>query len=91
MFFEERNIFEEKLLLQVFRAGGNDHALARKDRGNQIGQRFAGSGSRFDNQMLFIGERGFDGLRHFELAVAIFVIRVPLGKQTSLAEESPDG
>ena len=91
MLLKERNVLEEKLFLQILGAGGDDHSLARQDGGNQIGERFAGACAGFDDQMFFIGERGFDSLRHFELAVAILVVRVPFGKQTFPAEELPNG
>ena len=87
MFLQERNVLEEELLLQVLGAGGNDDALAGEDGGDQIGERFAGAGAGFDDQMLAVGERGFDGLGHFELAGAVFVIRMPLGKRSMAGEE----
>jgi hypothetical protein len=34
-----------------------------------------------------VGERGFDSLGHFELAGAVFVMRVPLGKRSVAGEE----
>ena len=87
VFLQERNVLEEKLLLQVFRAGGNDDALAGEDGGDQISERFARAGAGFDDQMLAVRERGFHGLGHFELAGAEFVIRMPLGKRAMAGEE----
>ena len=81
MLFEERNVLEEELLLEVFGAGGDDHALAGENRGDQIGERFAGACAGLDDQVLLVGERGFDGLGHFELAGAILVVGMPLGKR----------
>ncbi len=88
--FKEGNVLEEELLLKILGAGGDDHALAGKNRGDQIGQRLAGAGASLDDQVLFIGERGLDGFGHFELAVAIFVVGMPFGQQSPLAEELTD-
>ncbi len=68
MFLQKRNVLVEKLLLQILGAGGDHHAFAGKQRGDQVRERFAGAGARVHQQMLFFGQRGFDGLGHFELA-----------------------
>ena len=65
---QKRNVLEEELFLQILGAGGNDDALAGEHRGNQVGQRLAGAGAGLDDQVPLVGERGFDGLRHLELA-----------------------
>ena len=91
MLFQERNVFEEELFLQIFGAGGNDDALAGKNRGNQIRQRLAGAGAGFDDQVLLFGQSGFHRFRHLQLAVAKFVSGVPLGKQSFAAKELADG
>ena len=67
MFLEERNVLEEELFLEILGAGGDDHALAREDRGNQVGERLAGAGARLDDQVAAFGERRLDGLGHLEL------------------------
>ena len=87
MLLQERNVLEEELLLQVLGAGGDDDALAGEDGGDEIGERFAGAGAGFDDQVLAIRERGFDGFRHFELAGAVLVIRMPLGKRAVAGKE----
>ncbi len=71
--FEGGDVFEEKLLLQVFCAGGDDDAFARPDDGQQISQRFAGAGAGFDDQVTLLFERFFDGLSHLQLAAAKFI------------------
>ena len=86
MLLQEWNVFVEELFLQVLRAGGDHHALARKNRGNQIGQRLARACSGIDNEM-FLGERGFDSFSHLELTGPILVMWMPLGKRPVPAEE----
>ena len=68
MFLQERNVFLVELLLQRFCRGGNDHAAAAANRGNQIGERFAGSGAGFDDGVMMLFESVVDDLGHFELA-----------------------
>ncbi len=41
---ESWDVLEEDLLLQVLRAGGDEHALAAEDRGNEVRERLAGAG-----------------------------------------------
>ncbi len=55
MLLQERNVFVEKLLLQILGPGGHHHALARKQRGHQIGERFARAGTCVHQQVLFLG------------------------------------
>ena len=88
---KERDVLEEELLLEVLGPGGNDDALAREDGRHEIGQRLPGAGSGFDNQVLAIGQRGFDRFSHLELAGPVLVIRVPLGKRAIAGEELPRG
>ena len=87
MLLEKRNVLEEELLLQVLGAGGDHDALAGEDRGNQVGERFAGAGAGLDDQVLAVRERGFHGLGHVQLAGAEFVVRMPLGKRAVAGEE----
>ena len=89
--FQERNVLEEELFLQILGAGGNHHALAGENRRDQIRQRLAGAGAGFDNQVLLFGQRGFDGFGHGELPGAKFVVRVPFGKQSLTAKELAHG
>ena len=70
---QERNVFVEELLLQIFCAGGDDDALARANHRHQIGQRFAGAGAGFDDQVALFFERLLDGLRHLQLSATKFV------------------
>ena len=67
MRFEERDVLEEELLLQVLGAGGDDDALlafaGQAQGGQQIGQRLAGPGAGFDDQVALVGEGLFDGAR----------------------------
>ena len=65
--------------------------LPGKDRGNQIRERFPGAGAGLDDQVLLFGERAFHRLGHLELAVAEFVVGVPLGKQAFFSEELANG
>ena len=50
-------VLEVDLLLQVLGAGGDQHALAAQDGGNQVGQRLARAGAG-------LGEDGAAGLQH---------------------------
>jgi len=87
MFLEKRDVLEEELLLQVFGASGDDDAFAGEDGGDEIGERFAGAGAGLDHEVLAIGESGFDGLGHLELAGPKLIIRMPLGKRPVAGEE----
>ena len=91
VFLQERNVLEEKLFLEIFRSRGNDDALPGENRGNQIRQSLAGSRAGFDDQVFLVGQRAFHGFRHVELALAVFVTGVPLGKQSFTAKELADG
>ena len=53
---QERNVLEEELLLEILGAGGDHHALAGENRGDQVGQRLAGAGACLHDQMAFVGE-----------------------------------
>ena len=78
---EERNVFEEELLLEVLGAGGDHDALAGEEGGDQVGEGFAGAGAGFDDQMFAVGERGFHGFRHLQLAGPEFIIGMPFGER----------
>ena len=87
MLLQERDVLEEELLLQVLGAGGDHDALAGEQRGDQVGERLAGAGAGLDDQVALIGERRFHGLRHFHLAGAELVVRMPLGERAVPREE----
>ena len=91
VFLEERNVLEEELFLEILGPCGDDDALAGEDRGNQVRQSFAGARAGFDDQVFLLGQRAFHGFRHLELALAVFVTGVPLGKQSFTAKELADG
>ena len=71
--FEERNVFEEELLLQIFRAGGDDDALlalaSQAQGGQKIGQGLAGAGAGFDDEVALLLESRLDGPGHLVLAL----------------------
>ena len=77
----------EELLLQVFRAGGDDDALARADYWQEICQCFAGTSAGLDDQMAFFFERLFHGLGHLQLPAPKFVGGVGFGEQAPRREE----
>jgi hypothetical protein len=66
-------------------------ALAGENRGDEIGERFAGAGSGFDDQMAMVVERGFDSFRHFELTGAEFVSGMAAREEAAFAEELAHG
>ena len=59
-----RQVAMEQLILQRLGAGGNDHALARHQCGNKIGERLAGAGAGFDDEHLSIGNCFLDRRSH---------------------------
>lgn len=85
---EERNIFEEELLLQGLGVGRNHHSLAGQDGWNQVGQSLACARSRLDNQALLLPERSFHRLRHFQLPGTEFVVGMCVPQQTVSSEKS---
>ena len=80
MLLQERNVLEEKLLLQILGAGGDHDALTRKQRRHQVGESFAGAGARLDDQVALIRQGRFHGFRHLHLARTKFVLRMPFGE-----------
>ena len=52
---EERNVFIEKLLLQILRSGRNDDALAGTNHRQEIRQSLAGTGAGFDYEVPLLG------------------------------------
>ena len=87
MLLQERNVFEEELLLQRLRAGRDDDALARANDRQQIGQRLSGAGAGFDDQVPPFLQCLLDGFGHLQLAAAKFVRRMRARQQSSRAEE----
>ena len=89
--FEEGDVFEEELLLQIFCAGGDDDALlalsGEAQRGQEVGEGFAGAGAGFDDEVAFFLEGGFDGSGHLVLAAAVFEVEGGLGEDASGGEE----
>ena len=73
--FEERDVLEVELFLQVLRAGGDDDALllvaGAAQCGQQVGKRLARAGSSFDDQVALVRERLLNGLGHGVLAGAV--------------------
>ena len=74
--FEEGDILEEELLLQIFGAGGDDDALltfAGQAQGwQEVGEGLACAGAGFDDEVAFFLEGLFYGLGHLVLAAAVF-------------------
>ncbi len=88
---EERNIFEEELLLEILCAGGDDDAMASggalAQGRQQIGQGFAGSGTGFDDEVALVGEGALDGLCHLQLAAAKFIGQIGPREDAAWREE----
>jgi len=88
---EERDVFEEELLLQVFCAGGDDDALlllaGAFERGEQVGEGFSGAGASFDDEMAAVVEALLDGLGHFVLAGAVLKGEGGFGEKAAGVEE----
>ena len=61
------DVLEENLLLQGFRARRDEHALTAQKRGDEIGQRLPGAGSRLREEDAAPFEHSRDGGRHFDL------------------------
>jgi len=62
-----RQVAMKQLVLQGLGTGGDHHLAARQQGGNQIGQRFPRTGSRFGQQHAVIGDCAFDCLGHGQL------------------------
>ena len=73
--FEEGDVLEEELLLQILGAGGDDDALlalAREAQGGQeVGEGLAGAGAGFDDEVALVVEGLLDGSGHLVLAGAV--------------------
>ena len=84
---EERNVFEEELLLQGLGAGRNDDALARANHRQQIRQRLAGTCTRLDDECRFSCQRLLDGFGHLQLSAAKLVCGMRARQHASRTEE----
>ena len=73
MLLQKRDVFLVELLLERFRGGGDHDAAAAANRGEQVGERFAGAGAGFDDRVMLFGEGVVDGFGHFELRGAMFI------------------
>ena len=73
---QEGHIFEEQLLLQSLGSGRDDDALARANDRQQISQRLAGTGARFDDQMSPLLQSQLHRLGHLQLSATKFVSRM---------------
>ena len=85
---QERDVFEEQLLLKVFGAGGDHDPLAGEDSGDEIGERFPGAGAGFDQQVLAFVDGRFNGFGHLQLAGAELVVRMPFGEGSAGREKT---
>src|SRR6185503_12361945 len=80
----------EELVLQRLGAGGDDDLAARKQRRDEIGEGFPGTGAGFDREHA-AGPDGFeDRLRHLDLLLARVVVLHLRGKRTVRREHAPD-
>src|ERR1017187_719408 len=89
MLLKERHVLKEELFLQILGAGGDHDALARKQRRDQIGERFSRARAGLDNQMPFFGEGRFHGFGHLHLALTELIVRVPFGERAVPGKELP--
>ena len=88
---QRRDVLEEDLLLQVLRAGGDQHALAAEDGGNEIGERLAGAGAGFGEEHAALLEDARDGGRHLDLAGARLEVRHAAGERAGRRKRFGDG
>ena len=65
--FQDRQVLEIDLFLQVLGAGRDEDALARQDRRHEVGQRLAGARAGLGEEDAAIVEHVGDGGRHLEL------------------------
>jgi hypothetical protein len=69
---KDREVLEENLFLQRFRAGGNEDAMAAQNRGDEIGERLSGAGSGLDQQHAGFFEGADDRGGHVALGLTRF-------------------
>src|SRR5690554_1397955 len=78
--FEQRKIFFEDLILKVPCACRDDDAIARKERGKEVGHRLARSRPRLDDEFSAANEHIMYRFGHRDLALAMLVSLEQLGK-----------
>ena len=88
---KKRHVLEVELLLQVLRAGRENHPLlplpGKPQRGQQISQCFARSRARLDDQVPLIVQRTFDRSCHLVLPLAVLKRQRRLRKYSLRREE----
>ena len=68
--FENGQILEEDLFLEILGPCGDEDALAAENRGDEVGECLPCSGARFRKQHTAVREDVRDRRRHFELCGA---------------------
>ena len=84
---EKWDIFVKELFLEILGSSGDDHALARPDDRNKIGQRLSGTRAGFHDQMPLFFERPPDGFGHLKLSSAEFICWMGARKHATGCEE----
>ena len=81
------NVLVEKLFLQIFCAGGDDHALARADHRHQVRQSLSRACAGFNDQVPLFFQRLLDCLRHLQLSAAEFIRGMRAREHSAGSEE----
>ncbi len=89
-FAQRWNVFEVDLLLEIFRAGRDQHTLAAENRGDEIRERLPCAGAGFRQQHAAFVEHLRDGSRHRPLAAARFEVGNGAGERTVGREDRVD-
>ena len=89
--FQQRNVFVEDLILKGFGACRDQNALAMEQRRKQIGQRFPGPRSRFDDDVALAVQCLIDRFGHADLRRAELVVAQLLFQHSAGAEELVHG
>ena len=84
---QERDVLVDELLLQVLGAGGDHHAPAQLDRGQQVGEGLAGAGARLGQQHAAVRQDVAHGLRQLLLGRTLLVSREGAGECSTRPEE----
>src|SRR5262249_754430 len=87
---QDGQVLEKDLLLQVLRAGRDEHALAAEDRGNEIRERLARAGAGLREQNAALGEDVGDRGGHLALSVTRFESLERRGQRTPGCEDGAD-
>ena len=89
--FEEGDVLEEELFLEVFGAGGDDDALlvlaGAAEGWEEVGEGFAGAGAGFDDEVAVVGEGLLDLLGHEVLAGTVLEGEGRVGEDAAGVEE----